>query len=206
MNRITHFSCLILLVLACNAPADSQEKDPPTSAWTPLFNGQNLEGWIPRITGFELGENYANTFRVEEGILKVSYDDYDRYDGKFGALHYEKPFSNYRLRVEYRFVGDTATGSPPWGFRDSGIQYHGQSPQSMDEDQPFPVCLEYNLHGGDGTNERPNGQICAIGTVIHQNGQPNENFCTQPTVKRTFHGDQWITAEIEVKGDSIRIR
>jgi hypothetical protein len=40
--------------------------------WISLFNGKNLDGWIIKITGYEINENYKNTFRVEDGILRVS--------------------------------------------------------------------------------------------------------------------------------------
>jgi len=142
-------------------------------------------------------------FRVEDSLLKISYDDYDRYDQRYGAIFYDEAFDNYRLKVEYRFVGDTAHAAPNWGFRDSGIQYHGQSPHTLALNQNFPIALEYNLHGGDGENERPVGQICTIGTKVRIDGELNSSFCTPPTVSRTFHGDQWVTAEIEVRGDSI---
>jgi hypothetical protein len=196
----------LILLFACGKSGSTQaETAAPEAetAWQSLFNGKNLDGWAVKINGYELGDNFANTFRVEDGILKVSYDDYERYDQRYGALITEQAFTDYRLKVEYRFVGDTATGSPSWGFRDSGIQYHGQSPQSMGKDQNFPICLEFNLHGGDGVKERPNGQICTIGTKIEINGEENSSFCTPPTVSRTFHGDQWVTAEIEVQGDTI---
>ena len=41
--------------------------------WMPLFNGQSLDGWTPKFTGHELGENVARTFRVENGLLRVVY-------------------------------------------------------------------------------------------------------------------------------------
>lgn len=193
---------LSFLLFSCSNPP-SKETETTTPEWKPIFNGENLEGWIPKINGYELGDNFANTFRVENGILRVSYDDYERYDTRYGALIYETPMTNYRLKVEYRFVGDTATGAPPWGFRDSGIQYHGQSPKSMGKDQNFPICLEYNLHGGDGINERPVGQICTIGTKVEFNGEESSSFCTPPEVLRTFHGDQWVTAEIDINNGLI---
>ena len=198
------YYCLITLLLAfaCQAPS-SQEHETPKPQWKTLFNGADLDGWIVKIHGYELGDNYANTFRVEDSLLTVNYTDYENYGEKYGALIYEEPFESYRLKVEYRFVGDTAIGAPSWGYRDNGIQYHGQSPQSIGKDQPFPVCLEFNLHGGDGENERPNGQICTIGTKVKIGGALNESFCTMPEVKRTFHGDQWVTAEIDIQGDSI---
>lgn len=119
-------------------------------------------------------------------------------------MHYNKPFSNYRLKVEYRFVGETAPGAPSWGYRDSGVQFHGQDPKTIGLKQNFPICLEYNLHGGNGKDERPVGEICANGMFVDVNGKQNESYCTQPFVKRTFHGDQWVTLEIDVRDGKIK--
>jgi hypothetical protein len=172
--------------------------------WVSIFNGKNLEGWTVKIAGYKAGENFGNTFRVKDGILSIRYDQYDSFRNTFGALYFDKKLTNYRLKVEYRFVGETTAGAPVWGFRDSGIQYHGQDALSVGVDQSFPVCLEYNLHGGNGKDERPVGEICTPGTVVEINGKPNASFCTPPVVKRTFHGDQWVTAEIDVQGNKIR--
>ncbi len=110
--------------------------------WKPLFNGTNLDGWTMKIMGFPLGENFGNTFRVSDGILSIRYDAYgDDFNNRFGALYFNEKLANYRLKVEYRFVGETAPGAPEWGFRDSGVQFHSQSPASLKTDQPFPVSL-----------------------------------------------------------------
>ena len=172
--------------------------------WVSLFNGKNLDHWLPKIAGFKLGENYGNTFRVENGILSVRYDQYDSFNNKFGALYFDEKFSNYHLKVEYRFVGVTPPGAPSWGFRDSGVQYHGQDPRSMELTQLFPVCLEYNLHGGNGKDERPVGEICANGMYVQIAGKRNDSYCTLPTVQKTFHGDQWVTLEISILNGKIR--
>ena len=174
-----------------------------TKKWVTLFNGKNLENWQPKIAGHKLGENFGNTFRVENGILSTRYDQYDSFNNRFGALYYEKKFTNFRLKVEYRFVGNLTPGAPSWGFRDGGIQYHCQPPATVGLNQPFPVCLEYNLLGGNGKNERPTGEICVSGMLVDINGKKNESNCTPPTVKRTFHGDQWVIAEIEVHNGKI---
>src|SRR5687768_10461613 len=93
---------LLLLSSFCRA-------DEPAAEWQQLFNGKDLTGWTPKVKGFELGDNHADTFRVEDGILKVGYDKYNGpFRGRFGHLFYEKPFANYVLRVEYRFVGEQA--------------------------------------------------------------------------------------------------
>jgi len=185
--------------MASCQPKETAEQIEQSPEWVSLFNGQNLDGWSIRILGKELGENYGNTFQVDSGILKIRYDAYESFDGQFGAIYYNKPFSNYRLKVEYRFVGETAPGAPEWGFRDSGVQFHGQSPQAMKPEQPFPVCLEYNLHGGNGTDDRPTGEVCVPGTYVQVVGARNASFCTPPDVKRTFHGDQWVTLEIDIQ-------
>ena len=72
------------------------------SEWVPLFNGKDLSNWTIKFTGFELGENYRNTFRVEDGLLRVVYDEWPSFDGEFGHLFTQEPYSHYRLRLEYR--------------------------------------------------------------------------------------------------------
>ena len=171
--------------------------------WMSLFNGRDLSNWTPKISGAALGQNYNNTFRVQDGILSTRYDRYDSFNNKFGALYFNQKFTNYRLRFEYRFVGNTAPGAPSWGFRDGGVQYHCQDPASLGLNQSFPVCLEYNLLGGNGTQERPTGEICASGMSVEIDGVTNTKFCTPPIVKRTFAGDVWVTGEIEVKDGTI---
>lgn len=200
-------STLFLLILPFILFSFDNKVDPkniPVKKWVKLFNGKNLDGWKMKVAGFPLGENFGNTFRVENGILSIRYDQYgDNFNNRFGALYNNKKLTNYRLKVEYRFVGETAPGAPVWGFRDSGVQYHGQDPTTIGLAQSFPVCLEYNLHGGNGKDERPTGEICTPGTTVEINGKKNESFCTPPTVKRTFHGDQWVTLEIDVKDGKI---
>lgn len=174
-----------------------------TKKWVSLFNGKNLDKWQPKIAGYKLGENFGNTFRVQNGILSTRYDQYDSFNNKFGALYYEKKFTNYRLKVEYRFTGNLTAGAPSWGYRDGGIQYHCQDPGTIGLNQPFPVCLEYNLLGGNGKDERPSGEICASGMFVEIGGKRNVKYCTPPEVKRTMNGDQWVTAEIEVRDGKI---
>ena len=201
-----------LLCLGCgekksNTPTEVQKEAPETQkkeAWVSLFNGTDLSGWTMKINGYPLGENFGNTFRVKDGILSIRYDAYaPDFNKRFGALYYNKKLADYRLKVEYRFVGETAPGAPEWGYRDSGIQFHGQPPETIKLDQQFPICLEYNLHGGNGTDERPVGAICANGMFVEVKGAKNTTYCTPPTVAKTFHGDQWVTLEIDVKDGKI---
>jgi hypothetical protein len=194
-------STLLLTSFDSNKNFDTKKN---AGRWVSLFNGKNLENWIPKIAGYKSGENFGNTFRVENGILSIRYDQYDSFKNRFGALYYNKKFTNYRLKVEYRFVGDTTRGAPTWGYRDGGIQYHCQAPSTLELNQPFPVCLEYNILGGNGKEERPSGEICANGIYVEIDGKRNTNYCTPPTVKRTMNGDKWVTAEVEVQNGNIK--
>ncbi|WP_339627289.1 DUF1080 domain-containing protein [uncultured Maribacter sp.] len=172
--------------------------------WTSIFNGTDLTGWTIKIRGYPLGENFGNTLRVEDSILKIRYDAYgSNFNDRFGTVYFDKYLTNYRLKVEYRFVGETAPGAPTWGYRDSGIQFQGQPPTTQKLDDAFPVCLEYNFHGGNGTEERPLGAACTNGMFIEYMGEKNTTTCIPAEVGRTFHGNQWVTAEIEVKNGKI---
>jgi hypothetical protein len=192
-------SMVLCLVLASVDNAIGQEGG-DKAGWVSLFNGKDLEGWTPKIKGYEAGENYAHTFRVEDGVLKAAYDDYTTFDGKFGHLFSKKKYSNYRLRIEYRFVGGQCPGGPAWAFRNSGVMIHCQSPESMRKDQDFPVSIEVQFLGGDGGKERPTGNVCTPGTNIVIDGKLITKHCTDSRSK-TYHGDRWVTAEVEVHGN-----
>ena len=198
-QRVLSVVCVLLATVLCAMAQDS----PGGEEWIPLFNGKDLDGWTPKIAGHELGDNYGNTFRVEDGILKVCYDQYDKFDGKFGHLFYRETFSNYRLRVEYRFVGEQIEGGPSWAFRNSGIMIHGQSPESMGKDQDFPVCIEVQLLGGRGSGKRTTGNLCTPGTHVVMDGKLVTRHCMDSSSK-TYHGDQWVASEVEVRGNTIK--
>ncbi len=172
------------------------------SEWVDLFNGENLDGWDIKIRGYELNDNYGNTFRVEDGILKIRYDEYDTFEERFGHIFYEEPFSHYHLIVEYRFVGEQVQNGPGWAYRNNGIMFHSQPAATMLLNQDFPVSIEYQLLGGDGTNDRPNGSICTPGTHVVVDGQLRREHCIG-SGGPTHHGDQWVTAELIVRGDEL---
>lgn len=175
-------------------------------AWTPIFNGKDLSGWIPKIKGYDLGDNFADTFRVEDGVLKVAYDGYGgKFEGRFGHLFYEKPLSNYKLRLEYRFVAEQLPDAPGWAWRNSGVMIHGQDPKTMGKDQDFPVSCEVQLLGGGPEGERPTANVCTPGTHVVIDGKLVTQHCTNST-SPTFRGDQWVRLEVEVRGGKVTHR
>jgi hypothetical protein len=192
---------LLLATLSPPAPRQAAARA-PEEHWIPLFNGKDLTGWKPKIAGYELGDNFADTFRVEDGLLKVSYDGYDAFEERFGHLFYERDLAHYRLRVEYRFTGAQCPGAPAWALRNSGVMLHSQAPETMTRAQGFPVSIEVQFLGGDGTNPRPTANLCTPGTHVVMADELVRRHCTDARAP-TFHGEQWVRVEVEVRGSAL---
>jgi len=191
-----------ILIISAFLPAEKEDTDPPGEEWISLFNGEDLEGWTPKFTGFEAGINYNNTFRVEDGLLTVSYDEWEQFGGHFGHLFYKDSFSSYKIRAEYRFIGEQVTGGEGWAIRNNGLMLHGQHPETMAVDQEFPVSVEVQLLGGNGEDPRTTANLCTPGTNVVMDGELFTPHCFSSTSK-TYHGDQWVTVEVEVRGSEI---
>jgi hypothetical protein len=191
---------LLLIAFSCNRK--SEKKEAPAQEWIQLFNGKDLDDWIIKMTKHPLGENFNNTFRVENGMLEIRYDQYDTFDGEYGHIFYKTPFSSYKLRVEYRCVGEQVKGGADWAIKNNGVMFHSQSPESMLLDQEFPVSIEAQLLGGLGDGPRPTGNVCTPGTNIVMDGELITRHCTSSS-SPTFNGEEWVQFELVVYGDSI---
>jgi hypothetical protein len=179
---------------------------PPIGQWISLFNGENLDGWTIKMTHHEINDNFNDTFRVEDGLLRVVYDDYTPpFGGEFGHIFYtgfQRVFSHYRLRIEYRIVGNQIAGAPDWGYRNNGVMIHSESPESMTLDQEFPTSMEVQFLGSDAdeaSEPRPTGNVCSPGTNIVLDGQLHTEHCVL-TSSLVIRGEQWVTIEVEVLG------
>ncbi|MEY3458522.1 MAG: hypothetical protein RL215_1679 [Planctomycetota bacterium] len=207
--RIPSSVLALLLALAAATPPTAADEQPadaryPKNEWVPLFNGKNLDGWTPKIRYCDLGDNHHDTFRVEEGLLKVRYETagYPEFGERFGHLFFRDQFRNYRLRVEYRFVGNQCKGGPGWALRNSGMMVHGQDPATMAKDQDFPVSIEVQLLGGNGKDPRTTSNLCTPGTNVVMNNELKLQHCINST-SGTYHGEQWVVAEIEVRNNEV---
>lgn len=196
-NKLTVLSAIVIAILFASCNKQNSEGE-----WIQLFNEEDLTGWTPKIAGYELGDNFGNTFRVEDGLLKVRYDEYDSLRNRFGHLFYKDKFSHYRLRVEYRFLGDQTPGAPGWAYRNSGLMLHGQAPETMELNQDFPTSIEVQLLGSDSLVERTNMNVCTPGTNIVMDGDLILDHCINSS-SELFYGDVWVTAEVEVRGNDV---
>jgi hypothetical protein len=199
MTRPAVLALILFTFAGGPGPVAEAQNDPDRKEWLQLFNGRDLEGWIVKIAGHEIGDNYGNTFRVQDGKLVVSYDQYTTFDSRFGHLFHRGTYSHYVIAVEYRFVGEQVKGGPDWALRNSGIMVHGQRPETMPKGQDFPISIEVQLLGGSGAGERTTANLCTPGTNVVIDGALFTTHCLNSKSK-TYHGDQWVRVEAEVLG------
>jgi hypothetical protein len=199
LNKILFSGWLLLTGLAgCTA-----HKSPEQEEWIPLFNGKDLTGWTTKIHHHDVGVNFGNTFRVEDDMIKVRYDQYGDFNDQFGHLYYDQPFSHFHLVVEYRFAGSLQPGAPDYTLLNSGVMFHSQDPRSMPKEQNWPISVEMQFLAGLGDgNPRPTGNMCSPGTEIVYEGKQYENHCLNSNSK-TYAANEWVKAELIVLGDSL---
>ena len=204
MRRLAYVVILVIVGRALSdAPAPTaQARAPEARDWIQLFNGRDLADWTAKFSKHDLGENFRNTFRAEEGLLKVRYDQWPSFNGEFGHLFYKDAFSYYLLAAEYRFVGDQVTAGPSWAIRNNGLMLHSPNPRTMLRDQDFPIALEIQLLGGLGKGPRTTANLCTPGAHVVMNGQLHTQHCTNST-SQTYDGDQWVRVEVLVHGDEL---
>lgn len=188
-----------ILILSCNRKIANKT----TGDWVSLFNGKDINDWTVKIHHHEVGENFANTFRVEDSIIKVRYDQYGNFNDQFGHLYYKTPFSYYHLKLEYRFVGQWMKTAPSYTILNSGVMFHSQDPHTMPKEQDWPISVEMQFLAGLGDGKpRSTGNMCSPGTEVVQKGQIVPSHCINSSSK-TYEGEQWVNAELIVLGDSL---
>ena len=193
----------LLLALLFSGSVMAQKKaknDPEKKEWQQLFNGKDLKDWLPKINGYDLNDNFGNTFRVANGMMQVGYEKYDKFNDRFGHIFYKDKFSYYIIVVEYRFTGDQAPGGANWATRNSGIMIHCQDPKTMGKNQDFPISIEAQLLGGLSKGPRSTLNLCTPGTNVEMEGKLFTPHCINSKSK-TYDGDQWVRAEVEVRGN-----
>jgi acetyl esterase/lipase len=181
-----------------------QQADPDKEEWMDIFNGNDLTGWDIQIAGEERNYNYLETFKVEDGILRIDYARYQAFDEKYGHLYYHRPFSHYKIQFDYRFLGDQVDGGAVWNVRNSGVMIHSESIMEVGREQHFPVSVEIQLLGGLNQGLRTTANICTPGTYFEMSGIEIRDHCYNSS-SQTYHGDRWVHVEATVFGDSLII-
>lgn len=195
LPRLSFAGIILLIFTGC-------ARDPE---WVSIFNGKDLDGWTVKVCGSPAGTNYKNTFVVENGLLRVKYDEYETFSNEYAHIFYNQKLSHYRLRLEYRFNGEKVPGSKDFTLLNSGVMFHSQSAESMDVDQEFPVSIEAQFLACEdmATCDRTTMNIASPGThVILEDGSVREEHMTW-TKAPARHMDEWVLVEIEVQGDQL---
>ena len=204
LNRLVTAVGILLagaVALHSQGKPEAGKNDPNKKDWIQLFNGKDLTDWTPKFAKHDLGVNFNDTFRVEEGLLKVRYDKWSKFDSEFGHLFYKDPFNYYIIGAEYRFVGEQVAGGPAWAIRNNGLMLHSPHPKTMLKDQDFPISIEVQLLGGFG-KPRTTANLCTPGTNVVMNEKLVTAHCINSKSK-TFEGDQWVRVEVLLHGDEL---
>ncbi len=200
LNHFYLFGALSILILAACAGVKNRTAE---QDWISLFNGKDLSDWIVKIHHHEVGDNYGNTFRVKDGVIQVRYDQYDKFNDRFGHLYFQEVFSYYHLSLEYRFVGRWRSDAPVYTLKNSGVMFHAQDPRTIPREQDWPISVEMQFLAGLGDGKpRPTGNMCSPGTDVVFQGKIDPRHCIDSSSK-TYEGEQWVKAEIIVLGDSL---
>lgn len=195
------FIALIAVLSFSCSPLKSSKSN--NGGWVDLFNGKDIKDWTPKIQHHEPGVNFGNTFRVEDGIIQIRYDQYGDFNDQFGHLFYKTPYSYYHLKFDYRFVGEHVKSAPGYTYLNSGIMFHSQDPQTILKEQDWPISVEMQLLAGWGDgNPVPTGNMCSPGTDVFYKGEKLRSHCLNSSSK-TYDGDQWVHGELIVLGDSL---
>ena len=196
----------VFAAVACAVMVGSAQSKPDQKEWIQLFNGRDLKDWTVKFAHYPLGENVNDTFRVEDGLLKVRYDKWQTFEDQFGHIFYREPFSYYLIAAEYRFVGDqvhTARTDLGWAVRNNGLMLHSPDPKTMMKDQDFPISIEVQLLGGLSNGKpRTTANLCTPGTNVVMDGALVTRHCINSTSK-TYDGDQWVRVEVLIHGDEL---
>lgn len=193
---------ILLATVSCTSYA-SKINGSSDNDWQTLFNGKDLNGWIVKINHHDIGDNYANTFRVKDGKIQVNYDDYGKFNERYGHLFFHKPFSSFHLKFEYRFTDQWLKDAPWYTYRNSGVMFHSQDPKTILKDQDWPISVEYQILAEEKAGEpRPTGNVCSPGTEIFYNKIMEPQHCVNSSSK-TYKWDKWVNGELIVYKDSL---
>lgn len=196
---------LVLIIVTVTVSFKPKYKESSGDNWQTLFNGKNLDGWVAKFYHHDLGDNYAETFRVTNGKIQVNYDNYKEFNNRFGHLFYKIPFSSFHLKFEYRFTDQWMKDAPSYTYRNSGIMFHSQDPKTILKEQDWPISVEYQILAGAGDGKpRPTGNMCSPGTEVYFEGEKYPQHCINSSSK-TYEWNEWVTGELIVYRDSLVI-
>ena len=184
---IHHASMVIICSLLLHLSSQAQVQR--------LFNGENLQGWHVDVPDMDTIANLQSPFLVRKGQL-VSMGNPN------GHLITDAKYKNYRLEVQYRFVGEPGN---------CGVLVHASTPRSLYG--MFPKSLEVQM-----MHENAGDFWCIVEDITVPNmkerrGAPTEWGITEGKKRRILNlteGSEnplgeWNTMIIECLHDKIKV-
>lgn len=203
MNRLKYWvlPLFAIILISCNSGSENEADE----EWQTLFNGKNLDNWTVKFYHHDAGDNYANTFRVVDDVIQVNYDDYDEFGERYGHLFYDDPFSSFHLKFDYRFTEQWMEDAPDYTYKNSGVMFHSQAPQTILKEQDWPISVEYQMLAEAVEGEpRPTGNMCSPGTDVVYDGELDPRHCINSS-SATYPWNEWVSSELIVYEDSLVI-
>jgi hypothetical protein len=162
------FFCTAFILLLGFGATKAQEV--PESEFTPLFNGENLDGWIGNKTAY----------RAENGMIVI-----DPKGGGGGNLFTEKEYGNFILRFEFLLTPGANNGLGIHAPLEGDAAYVGKEIQILDnEAEKYADLHEYQYHGSVyGVMPAKRGHLKATGEWNQQ-----EVIVEHPKIKVVLNG------------------
>ena len=142
---------------------------------TKLFNGKDLTGWTFRLAP-DSTVPATDVFGVKDGVITIAGQP-------FGYMITDGTFSDYKLHVEWRWVGEPSN---------SGIFLHAEPIDAV-----WPRCAEVNLMNGRA------GDMIASGGSAFEELQEGR-FLRSTVESAEKPAGEWNTAEIICQGNHIQ--
>jgi len=174
---------LIACLLLCGSLLPAAEK-------IQLFNGKNLDGWIPYLWDNEAKAQDTKTpvtavWSVEDGILVCQ-------GNPSGYIRTVDEYENYKFEVEWRWPAGTEGGN-------NGVLVHTTTPNALNK---WPKSIEVQLHKGNA------GDSWVIGTTLEL-PNPEGRIKGRRHMNLTDDSEkpmgEWNKMEILCKGDAITV-
>ena len=197
--RIFHNTALLALLLALAPGAGAQTDAAETAdkeegkvvvvpkAKMPLWGQDNMDGW-----DFVVKDGAAeaeDVWSIKDGVVRCE-------GTPFGFMRTKAEYANYRLRLEWRWVGEGGN---------SGVLLHCQGPNVCTDDSLFPKCVEAQLKsGGAGDVVIMYGARVA---EIERDYAPGRPFLAKPKDHDSNEKPlgEWNVYDIICKGDTIAL-
>lgn len=142
-----------LAALHAAPPTRAQEPVAVGNTWRSLFNGRDLDGWSIVLQDAEPGQDPTGVISVHDDTIHAYRPHLHGAKVPMGYIGTKEPFSNYHLRLEYRW--GRKQFAPRFLYKpDAGVYYHHVTPDAI-----WPQALQFQVELHD------TGDLLTVGAI-----------------------------------------